>query len=468
LTVNGGTSFEAEGNVLYNYGKTNLICYPAGIGTPTETQTYTLPSTVTEITNGAFAYNTHLTAIEVAAGSPFTATDGVLYKGNVLYCYPARKTGDVYDVASTVTEIKPYAFHNNNLLKAVNFCETTVPTGGTEMFGGSNTAKIMVTKGLKSGDGIKYNNTAPWSTNYINRTYEMDLANAVVSLAYDTYSYADNDYSNTPVKPAVTSVTLTTGNLTQTLRSGIDYVAIDDGSYSYNTAVGNATVTITGAGGYAGTSQDRNFTIYRTITFANVTGHYATYYANEDLAIPSGFTAYTFTDGNIDWDYGTLNATQVNFIKAKTPILLYKESGVNGTYHVNAGTGTTYTAHSDFKGVLSSTSYSTVKGSGSAVYVLKNDKFLRVSNTDGNLETQSLPANRCYLLRPSEKTSPNFAPSYLSIIIGNSEVTKIEISPENGENVDGRVWYTLDGRRLQGKPTQKGIYISNGKKIHIK
>ena len=29
-------------------------------------------------------------------------------------------------------------------------------------------------------------------------------------------------------------------------------------------------------------------------------------------------------------------------------------------------------------------------------------------------------------------------------------------------------WYTIDGRKLSGKPTQKGIYIHNGKKIVIK
>ena len=29
-------------------------------------------------------------------------------------------------------------------------------------------------------------------------------------------------------------------------------------------------------------------------------------------------------------------------------------------------------------------------------------------------------------------------------------------------------WYTLDGRRLQAAPTQKGIYIKNGKTIVIK
>ena len=29
-------------------------------------------------------------------------------------------------------------------------------------------------------------------------------------------------------------------------------------------------------------------------------------------------------------------------------------------------------------------------------------------------------------------------------------------------------WYTMDGRRLSGRPSQRGIYINNGKKIVIK
>ena len=28
--------------------------------------------------------------------------------------------------------------------------------------------------------------------------------------------------------------------------------------------------------------------------------------------------------------------------------------------------------------------------------------------------------------------------------------------------------YTLDGRRINGEPTQKGVYIKNGKKVIIK
>ena len=35
----------------------------------------------------------------------------------------------------------------------------------------------------------------------------------------------------------------------------------------------------------------------------------------------------------------------------------------------------------------------------------------------------------------------------------------------NGQTNDG--WYTLDGKKLSEKPTQKGIYIYNGRKVMI-
>ena len=34
--------------------------------------------------------------------------------------------------------------------------------------------------------------------------------------------------------------------------------------------------------------------------------------------------------------------------------------------------------------------------------------------------------------------------------------------------VNGDSWYTLDGRRLSGQPTTKGVYISNNRKVVIK
>jgi hypothetical protein len=33
---------------------------------------------------------------------------------------------------------------------------------------------------------------------------------------------------------------------------------------------------------------------------------------------------------------------------------------------------------------------------------------------------------------------------------------------------DGGAWYTLDGRKLDGKPSQRGVYVNNGRKVVIK
>ena len=36
---------------------------------------------------------------------------------------------------------------------------------------------------------------------------------------------------------------------------------------------------------------------------------------------------------------------------------------------------------------------------------------------------------------------------------------------EDGRSKMEDVWHTIDGRKLQGKPTQKGVYIHNDKKV---
>ena len=56
-----------------------------------------------------------------------------------------------------------------------------------------------------------------------------------------------------------------------------------------------------------------------------------------------------------------------------------------------------------------------------------------------------------------------FSPSYLL-----NDGTPTVINNVNlNHNVNGN-WYTLDGRRLSGKPTAKGVYINNGNKLVIK
>ena len=56
-----------------------------------------------------------------------------------------------------------------------------------------------------------------------------------------------------------------------------------------------------------------------------------------------------------------------------------------------------------------------------------------------------------------------------SLNFGDDETTGVEELKDSKieELKSYDVWYTLDGRRLEGKPTVKGLYIVNGKKVMV-
>ena len=62
-------------------------------------------------------------------------------------------------------------------------------------------------------------------------------------------------------------------------------------------------------------------------------------------------------------------------------------------------------------------------------------------------------------------------PKTISVVLIDNDGTTTEIGTLNtrtGEIIPTDEWYSLDGRRLQGKPSTKGVYVNNGKKIVIK
>ena len=73
---------------------------------------------------------------------------------------------------------------------------------------------------------------------------------------------------------------------------------------------------------------------------------------------------------------------------------------------------------------------------------------------------------RAYFELDADVPESNNAPSII-IDYGDESTSLREISNEQLviSNYD---YYTLDGRKLQGKPTKKGIYIVNGKKVVVK
>ena len=78
-----------------------------------------------------------------------------------------------------------------------------------------------------------------------------------------------------------------------------------------------------------------------------------------------------------------------------------------------------------------------------------------------------LNAFRAYIYIPESAAVRSFAMDF-----GNEEATGIVNVEENSSlftlNSSLTEWYSLDGRQLQGKPAQKGVYITKGRKIFIK
>ena len=81
-----------------------------------------------------------------------------------------------------------------------------------------------------------------------------------------------------------------------------------------------------------------------------------------------------------------------------------------------------------------------------------------------------VPTNTCMLHVPvGSKVKYEAADVWKSFLNIVEDLPTGIVSIDNSQlTIDNGVWYTLNGVRLNGKPTIPGIYIVNGKKVVIK
>ena len=75
--------------------------------------------------------------------------------------------------------------------------------------------------------------------------------------------------------------------------------------------------------------------------------------------------------------------------------------------------------------------------------------------------TTNAPAHQA-----SGENTTNELPKTMRVVIGSGNVTAIDTLDMNVGDSDD--WYSINGQKLSGKPTAKGIYIHNGVKVGIK
>ncbi len=232
-------------------------------------------------------------------------------------------------------------------------------------------------------------------------------------------------------------------------------VNIADGQVFTDGNGNNFYGTITDASTIAGKmlTPSNTFSVAANQNPAAVGEYWATFHNPvAGYTVPSGTTAYI---GTVNGSSLTLTEVEGGFIPAGNAVILKGTSASFDLSRADTGDAFDFTAN-ELKGG------STV-ADGKVVYTLaaKNGVVGFYKFTGASLN----PYKAHLEITPPPAQS---APSFFGFG-GSGENTTAISAPESHASTElSGDYYTLDGRKLLGKPTQKGIYVRNGRKIIIK
>ncbi len=79
----------------------------------------------------------------------------------------------------------------------------------------------------------------------------------------------------------------------------------------------------------------------------------------------------------------------------------------------------------------------------------------------------SIGAQRAYFKIGEDGAAAPARITSFNIDFGAEEAQGITTPLSPARGAGGEAWFTLDGRRLNGKPTQSGVYVNNGRKLKV-
>ena len=226
--------------------------------------------------------------------------------------------------------------------------------------------------------------------------------------------------------------------------------------------LGEYVAVITLKGNYSGEITEDIIVKYSDITITPKNDWF-TFSNAVDMTLPDGLTAYTCKldpTGTVVLYYlipdAKLTVNNQRIVKGGNGILLHGKAGTKYTFKF-----VSQTPVNDVKQDYGTTQLIPVvkpthfkKGD---IYVLSNNQFLPITES-----STKVPANRAVLKLPAGTAAARV------LMLVDSGTTGISATlNDNGEMINDS-WYTLDGRKLDAKPTRKGMYILNGKKVVIK
>ena len=213
---------------------------------------------------------------------------------------------------------------------------------------------------------------------------------------------------------------------------------------------------------YAGeTAFSNTFKLFQGYEVTVPAGEFATFYKDENLYADTETSAdaQIYTIQSVTGDEAVLSS-QLNIVAANTPMLVYNAGEVTTTFLLipTEDDADKVTVAPEFQGTLTARDFTADDMAAADYYTLSGGKiFVPV------YEAGTIAANKCWLQFNHQQTPG----ARITIVFGDATGVNGELRVENGEMATA-AWYDLNGRKLNGMPTKKGIYILNGKKVVVK
>ena len=203
---------------------------------------------------------------------------------------------------------------------------------------------------------------------------------------------------------------------------------------------------------YTTNGQTKDRTLHPQI---KIDREWTTYCATASFDVPEGIEAYVVKS----YEDGVVTLKKVTTINEGEGLLL-KPAEV-GTFYDATVNGSPAAYDSNLlKGVTEATAITATDGKYTNFIFTNGSKGLGFYPTNSG----TFPAYKAYLQIPTDSLSVS-AREGISFVFENDGTAIKSVSTDYGQDND--IWYTLDGLRTT-KPTQKGIYIHQGKKVNIK
>ena len=214
-----------------------------------------------------------------------------------------------------------------------------------------------------------------------------------------------------------------------------------------------AICAVASTGEYDGSFTSGRIELFQGYEVEVAAKEFITYYKDEPLYVEDE-AAELYTIESVNGDQAVLS-DRSDAMPSNTPMLVYNKSNETKVILLIpcAEPDMAITVAPEFQGTLTGT---TIAASTDAQtnYAFNGKAFVFVKNAI------EVGPNKAWL---SVNTGE---PSARITLVFDDETTKI--ANTNLTNITNGDWYDLNGRKLNGMPTKKGIYMNNGRKVVVK